>query len=93
MRRDLFVPCFVLELRFPWVGEHHDCSYAAVSLIFTGHNHVSCDSKGYLDNSNKIKYLSNRLRAMPLANFTRNQKANKLNTALFKRTEIENIRQ
>ena len=43
------------------------------ALTFTGHNNFVCDSKVYFDNSKKINYALNRLRAMPLANFTPNQ--------------------
>ena len=40
------------------------------AVTFTGHNNLCCDSEVNLKDSKKIKYSLNRLRAMPLANFT-----------------------
>ena len=55
------------------------------ALTFTGHNHFVCDFKVDLDNSKKINYLLNRLRAMPLTNFTPNQFCDHVFLSLSKR--------
>ena len=76
MRRDLFVPCFVLGMRFPRVGRHHDCRHATVTFSPPS---TSLDIiilfliQSVFTLFKKIKYLLNRLRAMPLANFSPNQ--------------------